>query len=152
MSSPTSRNWNRCWTASMPPHEATSPTVKRRASVANLESRERVEPEGRRCFPMLMKTMPSQSVSPTREGSVARLSRLTAPRSPVDTKWHGVCLIAPIEPLEGSTIPMDEFEQKRVLVVEDNGRLRATVGELLRWQGYRVSEAADGAEALTVAF
>ena len=47
---------------------------------------------------------------------------------------------------------MDEFEQKRVLVVEDNGRLRATVGELLRWQGYRVSEAADGAEALTVAF
>ena len=46
---------------------------------------------------------------------------------------------------------MDELEQKRVLVVEDNGRLRATVGELLRWQGYRVSEAADGAEALQAA-
>ena len=35
---------------------------------------------------------------------------------------------------------MDEFEQKCVLVVEDNGRLRATVRELLRWQCYRVKE------------
>lgn len=46
---------------------------------------------------------------------------------------------------------MHEFEQKCVLVVEDNGRLRATVGELLRWQGYRVKEAADGAEVFAAA-
>jgi CheY-like chemotaxis protein len=48
-------------------------------------------------------------------------------------------------------VPTDEFERKCVLVVEDNRPLRATVGELLRWQGYRVNEAADGAEALTAA-
>ncbi len=46
---------------------------------------------------------------------------------------------------------MNRIEQKRVLVVEDNDQLRATVGELLRWHGYQVNEAADGAEALTVA-
>jgi|SRR3954468_3377413 len=46
---------------------------------------------------------------------------------------------------------MDEFEQRCVLVVEDNDPLRATVRDLLRWQGYRVTEAADGAQALEVA-
>jgi CheY-like chemotaxis protein len=46
---------------------------------------------------------------------------------------------------------MDEYEKKHVLLVEDNARLRATVREILRWQGYRVDEAADGAEALAVA-
>ena len=46
---------------------------------------------------------------------------------------------------------MNEHEQKRVLVVDDNAPLRATLRELLRWQGYRVDEAPDGAEALAVA-
>jgi CheY-like chemotaxis protein len=46
---------------------------------------------------------------------------------------------------------MDEYENKHVLLVEDNARLRGTVREILRWQGYRVDEAADGAEALAVA-
>jgi CheY-like chemotaxis protein len=40
---------------------------------------------------------------------------------------------------------------KHVLLVEHNARLRVTVREILRWQGYRVDEAADGAEALAVA-
>jgi CheY-like chemotaxis protein len=46
---------------------------------------------------------------------------------------------------------MDEYEKKRVLLVEDNARLRDTVREILRWQGYQVDEAGDGAEALAVA-
>jgi CheY-like chemotaxis protein len=46
---------------------------------------------------------------------------------------------------------MDECETKHVLLVEDNAGLRVTVREILRWQGYRVDEAADGAEALAVA-
>ena len=46
---------------------------------------------------------------------------------------------------------MDEHEMKHVLLVEDNARLRVTVREILRWQGYRVDEAGDGAEALAVA-
>ena len=46
---------------------------------------------------------------------------------------------------------MDEYEKKRVLLVEDNARLRATVREILRWQGYGVDEVADGAEALAMA-
>jgi len=46
---------------------------------------------------------------------------------------------------------MDEYEMKHVLLVEDNARLRVTVREILRWHGYRVDEAADGAEALEVA-
>jgi len=46
---------------------------------------------------------------------------------------------------------MDESRQIRILLVEDNSRLRATVRELLQWQGYRVEEAAHGAEALAVA-
>jgi CheY-like chemotaxis protein len=58
--------------------------------------------------------------------------------------WH-------LRTREGPWVPIDYFEQKSVLVVEDNDRLRATVGELLRWHCYRVNEAADGAEALAVA-
>lgn len=46
---------------------------------------------------------------------------------------------------------MDEYEQRRILVVEDNDELRATMSDLLRWQGYVVNEAAHGAEALSVA-
>jgi hypothetical protein len=46
---------------------------------------------------------------------------------------------------------MDEFEKKQVLLVEDNARLRGTVREILRWQGYRLLEAADGAQALALA-
>ena len=46
---------------------------------------------------------------------------------------------------------MDKFEMKQVLLVEDNARLRGTVREILRWQGYHVHEAADGAEALALA-
>jgi CheY-like chemotaxis protein len=46
---------------------------------------------------------------------------------------------------------MDESKEVRVLLVEDHARLRATVRELLRWQGYRVDAAADGAEALASA-
>ena len=46
---------------------------------------------------------------------------------------------------------MDKFEKKQVLLVEDNARLRGTVREILRWQGYHVHEAADGAEALALA-
>jgi two-component system, chemotaxis family, chemotaxis protein CheY len=46
---------------------------------------------------------------------------------------------------------LDEPEHKRVLVVEDNPRLRATVRELLHWEGYQVDEAAHGLEALAVA-
>jgi CheY-like chemotaxis protein len=46
---------------------------------------------------------------------------------------------------------MDEYEIKHVLLVEDNARLRVTVREILRWHGYRVDEAADGAEALAAA-
>ena len=46
---------------------------------------------------------------------------------------------------------LDEPEHKRVLVVEDNPRLRATVREFLRWEGYEVDEAAHGLEALAVA-
>jgi CheY-like chemotaxis protein len=38
---------------------------------------------------------------------------------------------------------MDKFEKKQVLLVEDNARLRGTVREILRWQGYHVHEAAD---------
>ena len=45
---------------------------------------------------------------------------------------------------------MDEFEKKQVLLVEDDARLRGTVREILRWQGYHVHEAADGAEALAL--
>ena len=45
----------------------------------------------------------------------------------------------------------DSMEDIRVLLVEDNPRLRATLRELLRWEGYRVDEAAHGAEALEVA-
>jgi CheY-like chemotaxis protein len=37
-----------------------------------------------------------------------------------------------------------------VLLVEDNTRLCGTVREILRWQGYHVHEAADGAEALAL--
>jgi CheY-like chemotaxis protein len=48
-------------------------------------------------------------------------------------------------------VSLDEHGQKRVLVVEDHAGLRATVGALLRWQGYRVDEAAHGSEALAVA-
>ncbi|MBV9578755.1 MAG: response regulator [Chloroflexi bacterium] len=43
---------------------------------------------------------------------------------------------------------LEEQDQKRVLVVEDNAGLRSTLSELLRWQGYRVDAAAHGAEAL----
>jgi CheY-like chemotaxis protein len=46
---------------------------------------------------------------------------------------------------------MNEYETKHVLLVEDNARLRGTVREILRWHGYRVDEAGDGAEALAVA-
>jgi CheY-like chemotaxis protein len=46
---------------------------------------------------------------------------------------------------------MDEYGPRRILVVDDDGQLRAILVELLRWQGYRVNEAADGAEALSVA-
>jgi CheY-like chemotaxis protein len=46
---------------------------------------------------------------------------------------------------------MDEYETKRVLLVEDNSRVRDTVREILRWHGYQVDEAGDGAEALAVA-
>jgi CheY-like chemotaxis protein len=46
---------------------------------------------------------------------------------------------------------MDKFEMKQVLLVEDNARLRSTVREILRWQGYHVHEPADGAEALALA-
>jgi CheY-like chemotaxis protein len=46
---------------------------------------------------------------------------------------------------------MDEYEKKHVLLVEDNARLRGTVREILRWQGYSVDEAGDGAEALVIA-
>jgi len=46
---------------------------------------------------------------------------------------------------------MDEDEQMRILVVEDDDELRATMSGLLRWQGYAVNEAAHGAEALSVA-
>ena len=46
---------------------------------------------------------------------------------------------------------LDEPDHKRVLVVEDNPRLRATVRELLRWEGYQVDEAAHGLEALAMA-
>src|SRR5262249_50811013 len=48
-------------------------------------------------------------------------------------------------------VRMDESRQIRILLVEDNSRLRATVRELLQWQGYRVDEAAHGAEALAAA-
>jgi hypothetical protein len=33
-------------------------------------------------------------------------------------------------------VPIDEHEQKRVLVVDDNAGVRTIVAELLRWQGY----------------
>jgi CheY-like chemotaxis protein len=40
---------------------------------------------------------------------------------------------------------------KRVLVVEDDPRLRSMLGMVLRWHGYRVDEARHGAEALSLA-
>jgi CheY-like chemotaxis protein len=46
---------------------------------------------------------------------------------------------------------MDEHMMTHVLLVEDDARLRVTVREILRWQGYRVDEAADGSEALAAA-
>jgi CheY-like chemotaxis protein len=74
----------------------------------------------------------------------------TASSSAVDN-WHASCRLTGRSTLEGAGAAMDEYEKKHVLLVEDNARLRDTVRESLRWQGYRVDEAADGAEALAVA-
>jgi CheY-like chemotaxis protein len=41
--------------------------------------------------------------------------------------------------------------QPRVLVVDDDPVIRSTVAELLLDEGYRVDQAADGAEVLAVA-
>jgi CheY-like chemotaxis protein len=41
-----------------------------------------------------------------------------------------------------------ELERRRLLVIDDDATLRAVVAETLRGDGYRVDEAANGAEAL----
>src|SRR5205809_279316 len=41
-------------------------------------------------------------------------------------------------------------EQRRVLVVDDHGDLRAAVREMLEAEGYAVEEAADGTDALEI--
>src|SRR4029078_11347580 len=43
---------------------------------------------------------------------------------------------------------VEEPARKRVLVIDDDARVRAIVAETLRGEGYRVEEAADGAAGL----
>lgn len=41
---------------------------------------------------------------------------------------------------------------KRIMVVDDNAELRSLISDLLRIEGYAVSEAADGVDAMDVYF
>ena len=51
----------------------------------------------------------------------------------------------------GPVVPMDEYENKAQPAGRGQRSVGASVRELLPWGGYRVDEAADGAEALPLA-
>jgi hypothetical protein len=106
-----------------------------RASVAKTASRPRRSPADASRFWL------ARSERPQRVYSVTRDRAYRAWRVRCSTNWRGVCGVMEFAVLGrarasgGSPSLVDEFEQKCVLVVEDNGRLRATVGRTLALVG-----------------